>query len=596
MKKISLCFFLILTLLWGCGTEAGQTGETTEPQSGETTQASALNNSELFSDRDYEVGYDETESVIITLSGSSASCDSSAVTISGGEITITAEGTYILRGTLENGSVTVDIDKKDKAQLVLDGASIHSEASAPLYIRQADKVFVTTAQGSENSLSNGGSFTPDGETNIDSVIFSKEDLTLNGAGSLTLSSPAGHGIVSKDELTMTSGTYFVTATSHGITGKDNVCIANCELTIEAGKDGIHSENNDDEALGFIYLESGSFHITAGNDGISAKSSLEILGGSFNLLCGGGSVNGETHTGGMGGFGGFGGHGGMGGNPFGGETATEETTESMKGIKCAGNISISGGSFTIDSADDSIHSNTNITISGGSFQLSSGDDGIHADESLTVTQGVISVDKCYEGLEALDVLVSGGDIKLYATDDGINAAGGTDSSGFGGNFGGGDNFGRPGGHGGGMGGMSAGNGSIVISGGNLYINASGDGIDANGSLEISGGFTTVCGPTRGDTATLDYDTTATISGGTFIGTGASGMAQSFSDSPQGVFAVSVGNQGAGTAITLTDASGKVLFSHTPELEFAVVILSCPEMVKGETYTITVGETTGSFAAK
>ena len=147
--------------------------------------------------------------------------------------------------------------------------------------------------------------------------------------------------------------------------------------------------------------------------------------------------------------------------------------------------------------------------------------------------------------------------------------------------------------GGMGGSS--NGSITISGGTVRITASGDGIDANGTLAISGGYTTVCGPTQGDTATLDYDISAEISGGTFIGTGASGLAQSFSDSPQGVFAVSVGSQKAGTLITLTDSSGKTILTHTPELSFGVLILSSPEIRKGQSYTITAGKASGTFEA-
>ena len=155
-------------------------------------------------------------------------------------------------------------------------------------------------------------------------------------------------------------------------------------------------------------------------------------------------------------------------------------------------------------------------------------------------------------------------------------------------------GRPGG--GGFGGMSGNsNGSIKVSGGNLYINSSGDGMDANGTLEISGGYTVVVGPTQGDTATLDYDTSGIITGGTFIGTGASGMAQTFSDSKQGVVAVSVGNQPAGTQIILKDKNGNTVLEHTPELNFAVVILSSPDMTKGENYTITVGTQSGEFEA-
>ena len=152
-------------------------------------------------------------------------------------------------------------------------------------------------------------------------------------------------------------------------------------------------------------------------------------------------------------------------------------------------------------------------------------------------------------------------------------------------------------GGGPGGMgSASNGSIVITGGTLYAKASGDGIDANGTLEIKGGFTTVCGPTQGDTATLDYDVSAVISGGTFIGSGAAGMAQTFSDAKQGLLSLSVGNQAAKTKVTVTDKSGKTLIEFTPELSFAVVIISSPDIVTGKTYTVNIGSDSGEFTAK
>ena len=162
---------------------------------------------------------------------------------------------------------------------------------------------------------------------------------------------------------------------------------------------------------------------------------------------------------------------------------------------------------------------------------------------------------------------------------------------GGGFGGGGPGGRPRTA---TGGTS--DGSIIISGGTIYINASGDGIDANGSLAISGGHTTVCGPISGDTAVLDYDNRASITGGTFIGTGSYMMAQSFSESGQGVIAISVRNQSAGTLITLTDSDGNTVFDLEPMLPFAIVILSSPDMIKGEEYTITVGSASGTFTAQ
>lgn len=566
-------------LISGCGNE--QTSNVL-PQ---------INSTDIFSNRDYEVSYDESTSAIITLNGDSASCSSNAVQISGSTITIIDEGTYILSGVLDDGMIIVNSEKTDKTQLVLDGVTIHSETSAPIYILQSDKVFITMAPDSVNTLSNGGTFTAIDENNIDAVIFSKEDVTLNGSGTLNITSPAGHGIVSKDSLTITSGTYSITSASHALAGKDDVCITNATFTITSGKDGIHAENADDASLGFVYIESGSFQISAEGDGISAASYMQIQGGSFDIISGGGSVNAAKQTSdSWGGFGGGGRPGGnWGGSSNGGTTSadTEDDSTSIKGIKAATELVINGGSFTIDSADDAVHSNTNITVNGGAFEIASGDDAFHADETLTITSGTIHITESYEGLEGLHIHISGGDITLIATDDGLNAAGGTDQSGFGGHRGN-DKFG-------GMGGSSSSNGSIIISGGTIHITASGDGIDANGTLTISGGFTTVCGPIRGDTATLDYDISAIITGGTFIGTGASGMAQTFSDSEQGVIAVSVGNQSAGTQITLTDSKGNVVFSYAPELSFGVVILSSPDVIKGDTYTLTVGSASGEFAA-
>ena len=368
------------------------------------------------------------------------------------------------------------------------------------------------------------------------------------------------------------------------------------FNIDAGKDAIHAENTDDTSLGFIYIGGGTIKAEAEGDGIAAGAYMQIADGTIDILVGGGSENGsKEHSDNFGGFMG-GGHGG--GRPGemrpdssqGSTITTDESSTSMKGLKATNSLLISGGNFTINSADDSVHSDVSVIINGGTFAIASGDDAIHAEDTLTVTAGKIDISESYEGLEALHIDVQGGDIKLVANDDGLNAAGGTDQSGTTGGrdgmFGGGK-----GGMGGGFGGMSSENGSIVISGGNLYINSSGDGLDANGTLEITGGYTVVVGPTQGDTATLDYDKSGIITGGTFIGTGASGMAQSFSDSEQGVVAISVGNQSAGTKIVLKDKSGNTIIEHTPELNFAVVILSSPDIKKSETYTVTVGSESG-----
>lgn len=609
-KTIStvLTFFLLICLLSGCGRtynsdELGSKGkkdneiiDSKEPTSPDFSGADSdpvsvdfsKTDKDMFTDRDSRDEYDEDDSVLIELNGNSATASSGSVEISGSTVTITEEATYIISGNLSDGMIIVNAPDDAKLQIVLNGVNITSETSAALYILEADKVFLTLADGTENYLSNGGTFTAIDENNIDSALFSKQDLTFNGTGSLTVNSPAGHGIVCKDDLVFTDGNYTVNSASHGLDANDSVRITGkTDLTIDAGKDGIHCENNDDSSLGFIYISDGIINIEAEGDGISAGSYAQIEGGTFDLLIGGGSINGTNASSGS--FGGFMG-GRPGQRPGGTSSSTDESSTSMKGIKAANSILISIGDFTIDSADDSVHSDVSVIINGGNFDIASGDDAIHAEDTLTITAGSINISKSYEGLEAFHVAVQGGDIILIATDDGINAAGGTDASGM---TGGRD--GMFGGGRGGMGGMSSGNGSIVISGGNLCVNASGDGIDANGTLEISGGYTVVSGPTQGDTATLDYDRSAKITGGTFIGTGAAGMAQTFSDSEQGVFAVSVGNQSAGTSIILEDKNGNTIISYSPDLPFAVVILSSPDIVTGETYKITVGSLSGEFAA-
>ena len=314
----------------------------------------------------------------------------------------------------------------------------------------------------------------------------------------------------------------------------------------------------------IYISGGSINIDAYGDGFDASSSVQIISGDINI------------------------------------TTNQNTSgNSNKGIKAESTVQIEGGTITISSQDDSVHSNNCVNIFGGSIALTTGDDGIHADEALTIDDGDIVITKSYEGLEAHTVVINGGKITLTSTDDGINAAGGNDQSGFGGGFGG-DNFqrpNRPGGMGG-MGGMgsSSSDGSITINGGELYIQASGDGIDANGTLLITGGYTVVCGPTQGDTAVLDYDVSGTITGGTFIGTGSYMMAQTLTGEVQGVYSVSVGNQSANTKITLTDQNENVLFEYEPSLPYAIVILTSEQVVKGESYTITVGELSGTFEAQ
>lgn len=533
---------MLICGLGGCAAKTeeiviGETLASTAASGAEITADTIVDASEMFTDRDLAGEYTESESSVITLGE--------------GDVIISEEGTYILRGSVENATVIVDADENAKIQLVLDGVSISNDDGAAIYVRTADKVFITLADGTVNTLENGGSYTAIDENNIDAVIFSKCDLTINGSGSLNITANAGHGIVSKDDLRVMGGTATVSAEKHGLSGKDSVRITNAALNITAGKDGIHSANADKEDKGFVYIESGSLNIVAEGDGISAGAYLQIDDGEFALTTGGGSGN---------------------------KTTTKDDdgdTVSTKGIKAEGQLTINGGTFLIDSQNDALHTNSSMTVNGGEFTIATGDDALHADETTTVNSGIINISTCYEGVEGNDVVISGGYLKLYATDDGLNAAGGNDGSGFGGMFGGS------------FGGSS--DSSILISGGEIYINADGDGIDSNGDLTVTGGTIYVSGPESDGDGALDYDGTGQITGGTLVAVGRSGMAMNFGDtSTQGSILISTANCAAGTEVVLKDADGNVMLSYTAESSFNSVVVSCTGLEQGGTYTVLAGD--------
>lgn len=502
---------------------------------------------DMFSDRDLSGDYSECTD--ITLSDSTASCSDSSVTVADGTVTITKAGTYKLSGTF-TGQIIVNAGDSDKVQLVLDNASITKEGSAALYIINADKVFVTTVKGTENTLSSTGEFTSGSdETNIDGAIFSKSDITFNGSGTLNVKCESKHGIVTKDDLKITGGTYNITSASQGLSGKDSVRIAGGNITVTSGTDGIHSENTDDTEKGYVYISGGTLNITSGKDCIDASGTVDIKDGTFTFKAGGGSS----------------------------EKTTGDSTESYKGIKADGVLTISGGTFDIDTLDDAIHSNADVTVSGGTLDISTGDDGVHSDNNTAVSGGEINIAKCYEGLEGQTVTVSGGKVTLTASDDGINAAGG-DNQGVGGGFGP-DSF------------SADSDAKITITGGEIHVNASGDGLDSNGDIEISGGTVYVYGPTSDGNGSLDYDNNAVITGGTVLIAGSSGMAMNFgSESTQGSILASTGNASAGTTVKLTDSSGNVIAEFTPTVSFQTVVISTPDITSDGTYTLTVGDST------
>lgn len=622
-----------------CSGTAADSTDTTESQQAVST-GDTLSYDDMFTDRDLDVGYEESDSVKISLSDdsttvSSGSSDNSStddtvdgVTVDGNVITITSGGTYIISGTLTEGQLVVDADD-EKVQLVLDNADITCATSAAIYVKSASKTFITLAEGSENILMNTAEFEAIDDNNIDAVIFSKDDLALNGSGTLTINSENGHGIVSKDDLKITGGTYNITAASHALSGKDSVRIAAGTFNLVSGKDGIHSENADDSSKGYVYIAGGEFTIDSTGDGIDASNIVQIDGGTFDITAGGGVENStKTHEDNM--MGGRGGGKGpqMGEAPDGNapsekpsgeapqgdpgnnssdnsnsdretppekpdsntnqaagtEQSESDTSDSdsasTKGIKADGRLYINGGTFTINSADDSVHSNSAVTINDGTYTLTTGDDGVHSGEAVEINGGTITISESYEGLEGLTVTINDGDIDITSSDDGINAAGGTEEMGFG----------R-------MGNDSTEDTStdemwMEINGGYIHVLAGGDGIDSNGDITVNGGEVYIDGPSDNGNSAIDYgDRSACyVNGGTVVAIGSSGMAEDISDdSDQQVMLVKLDSQKEAGEVILTDSDGNEIITYTALKVYDCVIISTKDLEAGQTYTLTTSGT-------
>ena len=563
---------LSMTAVAGCTGTKSSTGnvvssetETNAEETSAQSEAGTFSSADMFTERDLAGTYEESGAVYVTLSDDGITGETDGVVIDGQMVTITAEGTYIFSGTLSEGQIVVDADNA-KVQIVFDNVDITCASSAAVYVKSAEKVFVTLAEGSQNTLRNTDEYVAIDDNNIDAVIFAKSDLTLNGTGSLTIVSAEGHGIVSKDDLKITGGTYDITAAGHALSGKDSVRIADGTFILTAEKDGIHAENADDEEKGYIYIADGDFAITSDGDGMDASNIVQIEDGTFDITAGGGAANSlKTHESDMPG-------GGMSQNierPDGEnmpqDTTTDESGTSTKGIKAGGGMYLNGGTYQIDSADDSIHSNANITIADGTYTLATGDDGVHADDALIVNGGTITVTESYEGLEGLAVTINDGTIDITASDDGINTAGE----------------------------------KMELNGGYIHILAGGDGVDSNGDLTINGGEIYIDGPSDNGNSAIDYGdrSSAYVNGGTLVAIGSSGMAEVMSDSSkQKVLMVKLGEQMEAGNVVLTDSEGNVIVSYTALKTYDCVIISTAEVESGATYTLTTSGTTTEVTAE
>ncbi len=453
MKKTLVTAFsaiLALSLLTGCSavpaasTSAGivLTGAVLTTAAGGTS--ADTDTAAAVSDRDASGEYVENGAVTL---------------MPGDDLTITEGGVYILSGSYDDAMLVVDANEEDKVQIVLKNAELSNENGPAIYVRSADKVFVTAAAGTENSISDGRDYTiTEGDTVLDAAIFSREDLTINGTGRLTVSGNYKHAVVSKDDLVVTAKDLIISAEKAGLNGKDSVTISGASVSITAGSDGIRSDNDSDAEKGVVVMTNSSITIVSGDDGIQAETDFRAEATVISVKTGGGS-NGKN----------------------------SDAAESSKGINAGVSIMINGGSYAFDTSDDALHTNGTLLIRDGSFTIQSGDDGIHADGKAEIAGGTLDI-AGREGIEATYVLISGGELTIQASDDGINA--GRKSSAYsptveisGGKLtvtaGAGDTD------------CIDSNGDIIITGGTIYVNGS-SGFDYDGSVRFTGGIVYVNG--------------------------------------------------------------------------------------------------------
>lgn len=499
----------------------------------------------------------------ITVGGPGASVD-------GTTVTVTAGGAYRLSGTLEDGQIVVDAQDKETVTLILDGVDVTCSTSAPIDVRNAEDVVIVLADGAENRLADGVAYVYDDPDTDEpnATLFSKDDLTITGGGALTIDANYNDALTGKDDLTIAGGVIVIDSVGDGIRGRDALVITGGTITVNAAGDGLESNNDEDPERGVITIEGGTVAVTAGQDGIEAETDVVIRGGSITVTTGGGSANASSDVGAAGNT--------WGRWPGGGDDASDDDTVSAKGIKAGVEVVIDDGVIRVDSSDDAVHSNDSIAINGGDIHLASGDDGVHANTKVTIGGGDLTVSQSYEALESANITITGGNLHLVARDDGINVAGGVDGSALGGRPG--QNTFAPGA-----------DQYLRISGGYVYVDGMGDGIDVNGAIAMSAGTVIVNGPASAMNGALDYDRGFTITGGTLVAVGSAGMAQApDASSTQYVVRVNLpAVQPAGTLVHIEDEGGRHVLTFLPVREYQSVVLSSPDLANGATYLVYVG---------
>ena len=571
--------------------------------------------------------YTTANATLVTLTDSSATAKGkyTGYEIDGTDVSITAAGTYVFSGDCDNGSITV---KKGVTgvTIVLNGLTLTNDDSAAITLNKTAEASLIAAAGTTNTVAD-----TEGSSDENAAVKVKSGaaLAIGGTGTLTVDGNAKNGIKGAADavITVAEVKLNINAADDGLSCDDELNITGGTLNITAGGDAVKAspdtgdtENPDTTSLGNVTISGGTLTLNATGDGIQADGDLTISGGTFHVKTNGGNT-----------------------------TALTDDSASCKGFKAGKTLTVTGGTLTVDSADDALHAGTDVTISGGTLTLATGDDGVHADNDLVIgTRGAsststprINITASYEGLEGTTVNVYSGDIDVVASDDGVNAANSTLGEHS-------DKY------------------AISIAGGDLYIDAGSDGLDSNNDISMTGGKVEVYGADAMMDAAIDYDGTFTLSGGTLFGAGMEPSAgtQAYiavgETSPSGGMGGGPNGQGGGqgmtppgdangtngnrptppsfsgntstdgtftpptkpsggkadgkpsgnlpnresalgikegSVITVQDSSGKTLYTATALGSMSSVIFSSADIKEGETYTVLVdGTSVGTAEAK
>ena len=579
---------LILTILFVNGESLGITKVVDE-------DAEQNSDSVYFTVNDQNGSWDTSSATVITLGGSDATVSGNGAYVNDGNVVITNGGYYVVSGTLSDGSITVDAYDSSKVWILLNGVSINCSDDACIRVDQADKVFLTLADGSENTLTSGSVYSDTALADgTDGAIFAHDDLTINGSGSLTVDAQYMHGITANDDLVITGGTISVTAAADAIHANDSIRIKDASITATGGDDGIVTSNETEN--GYMYVESGTLRVTASDDGIHTTGEITIAGGDITISAGDDGIHSDSSV-----------------SVSDGAIMIEECYEGIEALT----IDVSGGDITIYPEDDGFNANGG---SGDAFGFGGNGDAfgfgghggkmgghggrpgrgsngemqappdMSSDEASgemptppdmpadgasgeMPTPPDMSSDKASGEMPTPPDMSDGGSQTAQKQDETQNAVqesgASTDEETY-----------------------------ISISGGTItIINENGrdaDGLDTNGDLRISGGTIYVSLIGTGSNSAVDYGSesggVAEITGGTIIACGASSMAEAFdSSSTQAsvLYNTSTASE-AGTTLALKDMDGNVLVSWDVPLSFTSALISCPQMQVGESYQVVIGD--------